>query len=120
MPKTLITDSDRDTSTYNPTGQATSACKQKTIQAKETQGLYKKSTKCGHQRSSDKQHSIHKESQLTNRNYTKRGTSKPNPKKSLFLGLYATVQESNLCMQASVRDCAEEQPAYRYKFFLKN
>ena len=42
MPKTLITDADRDTSTYNPTGQATSACKQKTIQAKETQGLYKK------------------------------------------------------------------------------
>ena len=42
IPKTLITDPDRDTSTYNPTGQATSACKQKTIQAKETQGLYKK------------------------------------------------------------------------------
>ena len=42
MPKTLITDLDRDTSTYNPTGQATLACKQKTIQAKETQGIYEK------------------------------------------------------------------------------
>ena len=48
MPKTLITDPDRDTSTYNATGQATSACKQKTIQAKETQGIYEKNTKCGH------------------------------------------------------------------------
>ena len=91
MPKTLITDPNRDTSTYNPTGQATSACKQKTIQTKETQGLYEKNTKCGHQRSSDKQHSIHKESQLTNMNYTKRGTRKPNPKKFLFPGLYTTV-----------------------------
>ena len=42
MPKTLITDPDRDTSTYNPIGQATSACKQKTIQEKETQGPYEK------------------------------------------------------------------------------
>ena len=54
MPETLITDLDRDTSTYNPTGQATLACKQKIIQTKETQGIYEKSTKCGHQRSSDK------------------------------------------------------------------
>ena len=42
MPKTLITDPDRDTSTYNPTVQATSACKQKTIQTKETQGICEK------------------------------------------------------------------------------
>ena len=31
--------------------------------------------------------------------------------------LYVTVQKSNPRMQASVRDCAEEKPAYRYKFF---
>ena len=42
MPKTLIIDLDRDTSTYNPTGQATSTCKQETIQTKETQGISKK------------------------------------------------------------------------------
>ena len=33
--------------------------------------------------------------------------------------LYATVQESNPRMQASVCNCAEEKLAYRYKFFLK-
>ena len=69
----------------------------------------RKSTKCGHQRSSDKQHSIHKESQLTNKNYTKRGTSKPNPKKSLFPGLYAIVYKGN---SRNVRDCTREQPMY--------
>ena len=111
-------------------GQPTSKCKQKTIQTKETQGIYEKSTKCGHQRSLDKQHSIHKESQLTNRNSTKRGTSKPYPKNPYFQActrlciratrvLYATVQESNPRMGTSVHDCAEKKPAYKYKFFLK-
>ena len=33
--------------------------------------------------------------------------------------LYATVQERPLCMGTSVRDYAEEKPAYKYKFFLK-
>ena len=63
-------------------------------------------------------------------NYTKRGTSKPNPKNPYFQAcmrlcrratrvLYATVQERNPRMQASVHDYAEEKPAYRYKIFLK-
>ena len=67
-------------------------------------------------RSLDKQHSIYKEIQLTNKNDTKRGTSKPNPKNSYFQActrlcirathvLYMTVQESNPRMQASVCDC---------------
>ena len=30
-----------------------------------------------------------------------------------------TVQERNPRMQASICDCAEEQPTYRYKMFLK-
>ena len=42
-------------------------------------------------------------------NYTKRGTSKPNPKKYLFPGLYATVYKGNSRM---IHDCPREQLAY--------
>ena len=33
--------------------------------------------------------------------------------------MYATVQESNPCMNASIHNCVEEKLAYRYKIFLK-
>ena len=42
MPKTLITDPDRDTSTYNPIGQATSACNRRQSKQKKPKGFTKK------------------------------------------------------------------------------
>ena len=109
MPKTLITDLDRDTSPYNPKqAKLLQHANRRQSKQNKPKGFWK-STKCGHHRSSDKQHSIHKESQLTNKNYTKRGTSKPNPKKSLFPGLYTTVYKGN---SRTIRDCPREQPAY--------
>ena len=84
MPKTLITDPDRDTSPYNPNRPSYFNMQTKDNPNKKQPRGFTKKYKVWSPRSSDKQHSIHKEIQLTNRNYTKRGTSKPYPKNPYF------------------------------------
>ena len=89
-PKTLITDLDRDTSTYNPNKPSYFSMQTKNNPSRDSRD-FEKAQSVITNRSSNKHHSIYKESPHKNRKYTQRGTSKPNPKKFLPPGLYATV-----------------------------
>ena len=90
-PKTLITDPDRDTSTYNPNRPSYFSMQTKNNPSKRDSRAFEKSQSVITNRSSNKHHSIYQESPHRNMKYTQRGTSKPNSKKFLFPGLYATV-----------------------------
>ena len=91
MPKTLITDLDRDTSTYNPNMPSYSSLQIENNPSKRDSRDFKKAQSVITNRSLNRHHNIYKESPHRNMKYTQRGTSKPNPKKFLLPSLYATV-----------------------------
>ena len=98
MPKTLITDLDRDTSPYNPNRPSYFSMQTKNNPSKRDSRAFEKAQSVITNRSSNRHHNIYKESPHRNRKYTQRGTSKPNPKK--------------IPISRLICDCIEEQPAY--------
>ena len=130
MPKTLITNSDRDTSTYNPNRPSYFKIQTEDNLNKRNPRALRKSTKCGHQGIQTNTTLSIKKSNWQTWITQRQGQANPILKKPYFQActrlciretrvLYVTVQERNLRMQAFVHNCVWKKPAYRYKLFSK-